>query len=290
MRDLESKGCVERKAVPREVKTGRQRHYKLIIQLTPDLLNPKARVLYCLANISPLAPLNFKKGAELLTDNLVGSLLVISTLHPNPEKIPLAPDCPHSPALACYKDISERVKKVFPNYQQLISETKLDEYRFLKGLSRFNYELICVELSDRGIAPLDLKLARRGLYSYKNDFIELLKRGTEDPEVFPALGVARQTGMAEQFERMLDWIMPLIAGPEFVEARKAYREDRVKFYGGRDLGQLPGMEVKSIVWPTMSNLAGIFFFQEESNWEDVLIRLWAQKLRSSIAGRKGKGR
>lgn len=266
---------------------------KRIIQLTPKASSPQWKTLQNLAAVCPTIHLDIDAGVKLLTDNVVNALLVISTLGQNFEKLPLVFDCPHPSTLICYKDRIEHDKKAFPQHQHLIPKIELNEYHFLKGLSRFNHELKLTEDLDREIDPLRLEpaLFRSGLYSYEREFVELLKRGTEDPEIFPALGVARQTGTVEQFESILDWIRPLIEGLEFAEGRKIYQEDRVKFFGGRDFGKIPGFEMKSITWFSLSNLAAIVFSQEKSNYlENVLFPLWSKKLRSSLTGRKGKGK
>ncbi len=303
IRDLEGRGCLGRKATPRETKVGRQRHYKILIELNPGLLTPKARALEHLTHISPLAVLDLGKGARLLTDNFTDAILVNSTLSSNLHGFPLTPNCPHPPAFECYKESMEESKKRMEEprkrylektkkrelptelikFEEELTKFELNEYRLLKGLASFNCELSFVELLEekdpwrppekRFNVSLGV-LAYPDLFPYRTNLTKLLRSRIEDPEIFPALGVARQTGTQKQFLNMLGWISPLLEEPMKTKLKK-------------DMEPRNSLSV-NIPW----NLAAAVFMRGElDHLEEALYPTWREKLRSSEKRkRKGKRR
>lgn len=283
--ELDREGRIERRIEPPKER-GRGKRHRVIIQLSEKELGSVARTLKHLEKITATPRIDVEKGKEILTDDVIDAILVCSSLSARkPSKTPRLPGCPHPPMFECYRERVEDRKKRFPDIEERMrkagfnpSKFELNEHKLLTALARFNTELGYIESLNYGldISPFGFGLARfpQLWHLQKNKRLNnLLKRRVENPEMFPIHGVERKTNTIKQFEALLDWIRPLIEGLEFVEARESYHEDRVKFCGGRDLGKLPGFEMKSISWCT-TNLAAHVFGEEENKHREMLFRLW----------------
>ena len=212
---------------------------ELLIKLSDSATSPIEKTL---RHLEALAPhnLDIEVGRELLTNEFVNTFFY-----------------------GRFEDSKEKLKE---------HGIEFNEYYLLKILANFNTELRFAEGLNKGenIVSwmwIDPKLAK------------LLKKKIEDPELFLALGVARQLGILKQLEDLLDWISPLLEPHAEAEMRKTSQKWRE-------------MAGKHLLVLSPWNLAAAAFMAEERDYfKKVLSPLWNEKLRSSLRGKKKeKGR
>ena len=260
LKKLEKLGYIERD--PRDQR---------ILRLTYRVSEPEWRTLQNLNALS-LVPLDIEAGRKLLTKEAVETAMVVSSLGPNPGEHHPRPQCIHPPSLICYREREEEFNKKFEKYLPYLPPLRpeLNESTLLTALARFNAELRITEGIERGVDFLPL--------TAPEELRRLLRRGRDDPEVFPVLCMAKKTGTAENFLGLLDWVRPLIEGPFYVEARRAYREDPKAFFHGRKPERIAGLEMRSIIFSS-PNLASALFWERLHEYErGVLFPLWMRKL------------
>gem|GEM_PF-6281922 len=272
LKKLEKLGYVERD--PRDHR---------ILRLTYKVSEPEWRILQSLNALS-LVPLDIEAGRKLLTEEVVGMAMVVSSLQLNPGKYQPHPQCIHPPSLYCYRELEEEWEKILPLLKDkewgkiflLLKEElkeELNECLLLTALARFNEELYITEKIEKGE-----KVENLFSLPVPEELYRLLEKGKDDPEVFPVLCMAKNTGTTENFIGLLDWVRPLIEGPFFVEARRAYQENPKAFFEGMKPERIAGLEMRSIIFPS-SNLASVLFWQRQLEYErEILLPLWRRKL------------
>jgi len=237
LKKMEKKGYVDRLGDPR------------VIKLSSKALSPVHRALRNLATISPIVHLDIGKGAEFLTEDVVDAVLVISTLSSKiTTKTQKTPRCPHPPSLECYREYEEELKKLgYPPPP----EFEFDEYHLLKALARYNLERSIVNfIQGKGGRAFFIGFLSWFLL-HDEEVIEFLRKEIDNPEVFPALGIARKCGVEEKINALLDWTRPLVGPIE--------REKRGVTY---------------ITCP--KNLAGAIILNEMASYKQVIGIIWIE--------------
>ena len=258
---------------------------------------------------------------KLLTDEVVESLLVIQSLEENVmgDLKPL-PNCPHTPSFYCYHEA----------YRSRQERKNLDELAFLTGLSRFNFELSMVELLEMGVDlsrfvnHFDFYFGLTWIHDYRDKFklpekakklekefmLELIER-KDDPDIYPALGVARKTGTMDQLIGLLNWIRPLlmVSNLERIDLRDLRRPCRIFLDEGglsfgtrldREMLFIPleiqpekVLEMKSILGSNFPNLVSYLFeIERDFYMASFFERLWKvafEKIMSRFSEKTSEG-
>jgi hypothetical protein len=311
--ELENRGRVARTIEPLKTEErGRGKRHRVIIQLSKHEQAPVPTTLRHLEHLTPIPKIDIKEGNALLVPDVVDAVLIISTLSFRSTKTPSTPSCPRPPTFECYKERTEEEKKQFDRmysgreyYEKLKSKRsgykfELDECLLIRALARFSAELYVIELlaKNQNIDyPLFLSRLRnpsgwefyRELDHRKAELTEFLRRGVDDPELFPAMGITKQTGTLERFMQLLEWIRPLIETPYMVDARRTYPDWKAEF--GEKFGDILGFEIKHISPFTRRNLIAAVFTRDERDYlDDFLFPQWGAKLYSLHGKRKGNGK
>ncbi len=298
---MEEEGKIIRKVAP-PLERGPGKRYRILIELVDN--TPVGRTLRHLSNISSLIQLDVEKGKEILTNDVIDTILVISSLEIRRSKKGKLLDCPHSQSFACYREWMEETKEMRETLegglktQYQLFEYSLNEAELIRGLARFNWELLRTELETLFtylVSEIPLHPGTREAWTYAlkkpEELEEFFKDKRDDPEIFPALNVARNYNTTRQLEELLEWIRPVVEGPEISRVREVYQKDRKKFYEiyGMPYSKISSFEIKAIAC-CGTNLVATLFKQEERSYEEhVLIPLWVPKMRLYIKKkRRGK--
>ncbi len=200
--ELENQARIERTVEPPKER-GRGKKHRAVISLSGKEMDPVIRALRHLEKVTTVPLIDIERGKELLTDDVVNAILVISTLYPEKGETPNTPECPHPASWKCHKDEEVGLKEV-----GIVFKLELDEYHLLKALARYDRERFragCVEHT--GDASDLLKI---GLQEWLEREAEVVMKKVSNPETFPMLSVVRKRGVVEKFDALLEWISPLV--------------------------------------------------------------------------------
>lgn len=190
LRELDAGGYIERKVELTE-KEGRKKSFRVVIQLKEKKCTPVESTLRHLENLTT-HELDLEKTRELLTDDVIETVLVISSLNIKFIDTPKTPSCFHSSALTCYKDLTEESKKFLLKHHPWALKFELDEWLLLKALARFYTELGCIKYPEQ----------------FGSKTTTLLKCEKNNPSVFPAIAEAKRFKTVNQMKKLLELIRP----------------------------------------------------------------------------------
>ncbi len=311
LNELESQGCIERGVEPPREK-GKGKRHRVIIKLSEKgLVSVLARTLRHLENVTPVPLIDFNRGKELLTDDAINAIMVISTLYLKKTKTQNTPKCPHPVRWGCFLETERKAKRL--NFTPSRLEFELDECYLLKALARYDVERCRAKIIKyMGTENILVNLSPWGLPDYGSpEFpkggIEVLEKEIDNPESFPVLGVARKCGVLKKFDALLEWIGPLVfllSGEKYTEEircaikamdGKAYVvvihkgvrtacEIRTKKFLNQVFKNLGDKEVH-ITKP--SNLAGAVFVNEQIDYDEILNSVWVKTISPRFISKNG---
>lgn len=279
-----TEGTVSKAVKKLEEKGEVEKYYKegsVYIRLSEEMTNPIERTLRNLNKTTVRSFLDFEKGRELLTEEVIETIIDIYSL-------------------AWYEPASTWNLKIDEKAEDLYEIPGINVYKLLKGLARYFLEAKTLDWKTQDIPrhitflePRFLRVCvkhvkkgneREKEFHNQVDLIKKISQKEKDnPVLFPVVNRCRERNVKDRFEGLLSWLKPLFCSQMELGNEKSVESEPSR--GEKEERSLRDMYIDA------DNLAASVFRGEARTYaNDQLARAWRYYLNSDFSKTKGSGK